>query len=106
MKSILITGSQGFLGKNLVQKLSMQDDIQIIEHEVHNSTDELEKALNKADIVVHLAGVNRPKNTDEYMRGNAEFTQAICKLLREAKRKPKVIMSSSIREESNEDLGI
>ena len=106
LKSILITGSRGFLGKNLVQKLSMRDDMQIIEHELHNSRDELEDALHKADVIVHLAGVNRPKNVDEYVRGNTEFTQDICEALREANMKPKVVMSSSIQEESNEDRGI
>ena len=83
LKSVLITGSQGFLGQNLIQKLSMRDDIRIIEHEVHNSRDELEDALHKADVIVHLAGVNRPKNVDEYVRGNTEFTQDICDMLRE-----------------------
>ncbi len=106
LKNILITGSQGFLGKNLIQKLSTRDDIQVIEHEVHNSRDELEDALNKADVVVHFAGVNRPKNADEYMRGNAEFTQAICDMLREADKKPKVIMSSSIQAELDNPYGI
>jgi UDP-2-acetamido-2,6-beta-L-arabino-hexul-4-ose reductase len=66
LKNILITGSQGFLGQNLVQKLSMLDDIKIIEHEAHNSRDELKDALHKADVIVHLAGVNRPKNVLQF----------------------------------------
>ncbi len=106
MRSILITGSQGFLGKNLVQKLSMRDDIKIIEHEVHHSRDELEDALHKADVIVHLAGVNRPKIVDEFMRGNAEFTQDICDMLREVNGKPRIIMSSSIQAELGNPYGI
>lgn len=106
LKSVLITGSQGFLGQNLIQKLSMRDDIQIIEHEVHNSRDELEDALHKADVIVHLAGVNRPKNVDEYVRGNTEFTQDICDMLREVNRKPRIIMSSTIQAELDNPYGI
>ncbi len=106
LKSILITGSQGFLGKNLIQKLSMRDDIKIIEHEVHNSRDELEDALHKADVIVHLAGVNRPKSVDEFMRGNVEFTQDTCDMLREVNRKPRIIMSSSIQAELDNPYGI
>ena len=106
LRSILITGSQGFLGKNLVQKLSMRDDIKIIEHEVHHSRDELEDALHKADVIVHLAGVNRPKIVDEFMRGNAEFTQDICDMLREVNGKPRIIMSSSIQAELGNPYGI
>jgi UDP-2-acetamido-2,6-beta-L-arabino-hexul-4-ose reductase len=106
LKNILITGSQGFLGQNLVQKLSMLDDIKIIEHEAHNSRDELKDALHKADVIVHLAGVNRPKNVDEFMRGNVEFTQDICDMLREVDRKPRIIMSSSIQAELDNPYGI
>jgi UDP-2-acetamido-2,6-beta-L-arabino-hexul-4-ose reductase len=88
LKTILVTGSGGFLGRNLIQMLSGRDDIRVLEYEVDDSRDELDKALHIADVIVHLAGVNRPKSTDEYMAGNAEFTRSICDTLRTATRAP------------------
>ncbi len=105
LKTILVTGSGGFLGKNLIQALSTRDDIRVIEHEVDDSRDDLDKALRVADVVVHLAGVNRPKSADEYITGNTEFTKAICDMLRAAKKGPKIIMSSSIQTELDNPYG-
>jgi len=104
LKTILVTGSGGFLGKNLIQALSTRDDIRVIEHEVDDSRDDLDKALRVADVVVHLAGVNRPQSTDEYTKGNAEFTKSICDTLRAASKGPKIIMSSSIQAELDTPL--
>ncbi len=106
LKTILVTGSGGFLGKNLIQALSTRDDIRVIEHEVDDSRDDLDKALRVADVVVHLAGVNRPESTDEYMTGNAEFTKSMCDMLRAANRSPKIIMSSSIQAELDNPYGV
>lgn len=106
LKTILITGSGGFLGRNLIQLLSTRDDIHIIEHEVSNTRDDLEKALNVADIVVHLAGVNRPKTSDEYISGNVDFTKQICDTLRIGNKNPKIIMSSSIQAELDNPYGV
>lgn len=106
LKTILVTGSGGFLGKNLIQALSTRDDIRVIEHEVDDSRDDLDKALRVADVVVHLAGVNRPQSTDEYTKGNAEFTKSICDTLRAASKGPKIIMSSSIQAELDNPYGV
>lgn len=106
LKTILVTGSGGFLGRNLIQRLSTRDDIHIIEHEVHNSRDDLDKALHVADVVVHLAGVNRPKTSDEYISGNVDFTKLICDTLRAGNKNPKIIMSSSIQAELDNPYGV
>jgi len=106
LKTILVTGSGGFLGRNLIQMLSGRDDIRVLEYEVDDSRDELDKALHIADVIVHLAGVNRPKSTDEYMAGNAEFTRSICDTLRTANKSPRIIMSSSIQAELDNPYGI
>jgi len=106
LKTILVTGSGGFLGRSLIQMLSGRDDIRVLEYEVDDWRDDLDKALNIADIIVHLAGVNRPKSTDEYMVGNAEFTRSICDTLRIANKSPKIIMSSSIQAELDNPYGI
>lgn len=106
LKTILVTGSGGFLGKNLIQALSTRNDISVIEHEVDDSRDDLDKALRVADVIVHLAGVNRPQNADEYVTGNVDFTRSICDTLRASSRSPKVIMSSSIQAELNNPYGV
>jgi UDP-2-acetamido-2,6-beta-L-arabino-hexul-4-ose reductase len=106
LKTILVTGSGGFLGRNLIQMLSGRDDIRVLEYEVDDPRDELDKALYIADVIVHLAGVNRPKSTDEYMVGNAESTRAICDTLRIANRSPRIIMSSSVQAELDNPYGI
>ncbi len=106
LKTILVTGSGGFLGRNLIQTLSTRDDISVIEHEVDDSRDDLDNALRVADVVVHLAGVNRPQSTDEYLTGNTEFTKSMCDTLRAASKGPKIIMSSSIQAELDNPYGV
>jgi UDP-2-acetamido-2,6-beta-L-arabino-hexul-4-ose reductase len=106
LKTILVTGSGGFLGKNLIQTLSTRDDIRVIEHEVDDSRYDLDRALRVADVVVHLAGVNRPQGPDEYMTGNIEFTKAICDTLCAASKGPKIVMSSSIQAELDNPYGV
>lgn len=106
LKTILVTGSGGFLGKNLIQALSTRGDIRVIEHEVDDSRDDLDNGLRVADVVAHLAGVNRPQSADEYMTGNTEFTKAICDTLRAANKGPKIIMSSSIQAELDNPYGV
>ena len=106
LKTILVTGSGGFLGRDLIQMLSGRDDIRVLEYEVDDPRGDLDNALYIADVIVHLAGVNRPISIDEYMVGNAEFTRSICDTLRVANRSPKLIMSSSIQAELDNPYGI
>ena len=57
---VLITGGRGFLGRNLAAHLARRDDCETLLFDRENSRDELEHWLCAADIVFHLAGVNRP----------------------------------------------
>lgn len=104
--TVLVTGSGGFLGKNLMQVLSSRDDIRPLEYEVYHSRSYLTQALARADVVVHLAGVNRPQRTDAYETGNVGLTTLICDELRRLGRSPKVIMSSTIQAELDNPYGI
>ena len=65
-----MTGSDGFIAKNLIQFLSEQNDINILCFNRHSSEDELKDAVIKADWIIHLAGVNRPLNEQEFIEGN------------------------------------
>jgi len=79
--NVLITGADGFVGKNLRLFLSERKDVQV---DCFTRADEIERLpalLRKADFVFHLAGVNRPQDPQEFASGNAELTQALCQAL-------------------------
>lgn len=97
MRTLLITGANGFLGRNLVAHLLPQADTCLHLVDVDTSADELEAGLAVADVVVHLAGVNRPDDPAEFRRGNADFTAALCARLESHGRRPQLILSSSIQ---------
>ncbi len=94
---ILITGARGFMGRNLTHTLATlrpEDTLDLID--TNSTAEELEQAALRADFVFHLAGVNRPKDTAEFMQGNGDLTQHLMTLLEKGK-KPSVWLSSSIQ---------
>ena len=96
-KKILVTGSNGFIAKNLIFNLKNAGYDEIFCYN-HNSTEaELDEYLSKADFIFHLAGVNRPKENSEFFEGNAGLTQKIVSKLEEAKRQVPILLSSSIQ---------
>ncbi len=97
MKNVLVTGAKGFIGKNLVVALSRLDDLRIFSYARNDDPDKLQDALLKADIVFHLAGVNRPVNDEEFFLGNTCFTQDMVNFLQNHHKTPKIILSSSIQ---------
>ena len=94
---IVITGGRGFLGRNLVARLLEREDCDITIIGRHNSSIELETALLGADVVFHLAGVNRPRSPQEFDLGNAGMTELVCQILSKNGRSPKIIFSSSVQ---------
>ena len=72
---VFVTGSKGFVGKNLCVGLSRRDDVELFGFDMDSPAGDLDKALGEADIIYHLAGVNRPQNLDEFEIGNAGFTR-------------------------------
>ena len=92
--NILVTGANGFMGRNLCETLAQCAEYTLCRIDVQSSQDELQQAIERADFVFHLAGVNRPQSTDEFMRGNGDFTASLLKRLAGAK-KPPVLLSSS-----------
>ena len=101
MPTILITGANGFVGKNLQLHLSERKDIQVRCFTRANTVDELPALLNGADFVFHLAGVNRPQDPAAFVVGNAGLTQALCTALAQVAtttgRKVPVVFASSIQ---------
>lgn len=101
MPTILITGANGFVGKNLQLHLSERKDIQVRCFTRANTVDELPALLDGADFVFHLAGVNRPQDPAAFVVGNAGLTQALCTALAQVAtttgRKVPVAFASSIQ---------
>lgn len=97
MITAVVTGSEGFLGRNLISRLKLVEGVSVIGVDVDMSQPELEKALGRCDVIFHLAGVNRPSDPNEFQKVNRDFTQEICIKLVELKRSPRIVFSSSIQ---------
>ena len=106
--NILVTGANGFVGKNLTARLETLRDgrdrtrpsLQI--GEIYRCTREmspeaLADCCKKADLVVHLAGVNRPKGPGEFAAGNTDFTRTLLETLRKSGNRCPVLLASSIQ---------
>ncbi len=92
---VLITGANGFIGKNLHVVLRNVEGLEVIPFCHDNSEAELATALAEADLVFHLAGVNRPPDVAQFETGNVGLTRQICDILKRVQRSPKIIFSSS-----------
>ena len=74
---ILVTGSNGFIGKNLVERLSRVKDVEVLKYDKNSTEDELESYIKSADFIFHLAGVNRPEDVQEFYDGNSGLTEKL-----------------------------
>lgn len=92
---VLITGANGFLGKNLKLRLSERKDLEIISFTRDNQISDLTKLLKGVNFVFHLAGINRPQNSEEFELGNTDLTRSLCNALVTCKQKISVIYASS-----------
>ena len=106
MTKILITGALGFIGRNLRARLDTRDDVELLLFDIDNTDEQLREWLGAADVVFHLAGINRPQNDEEFTTGNAGFTSVICDELRRTGRRPKLVMTSSIQAERDNPYGV
>lgn len=102
---ILVTGSNGFIAKNLIQFLSEKSDVEVLKFNRNSSSVELQQSVLAADWIVHLAGVNRPLNEQEFIEGNITLTQKIANILKRAEKQTPIILSSSIQAERDNAYG-
>ena len=102
---ILVTGSNGFIAKNFIQFLSEESEIEVLKFNRDSSLEELEQSVLAADWIVHLAGINRPLNEQEFIEGNITLTQKIANILKRAKKQTPIILSSSIQAERDNAYG-
>lgn len=75
---ILITGANGFVGKNLQLHLAERKDVEVVCFTREHRADKLPALLQGVDCVFHLAGINRPQDPAEFAVGNADLTRALC----------------------------
>lgn len=103
---ILVTGARGFVGKNLCAQLKNIRDgkarcygdlsvTEIYEYDIDSTAEELERYCKDCDFVFNLAGVNRPQNTEDFMRGNFGFASTLLDTLKKHGNKCPVMLSSS-----------
>jgi UDP-2-acetamido-2,6-beta-L-arabino-hexul-4-ose reductase len=102
---ILVTGANGFVGKNLVAELRNRgyDELYLFNRE--HSSEDLEKFTKNCDFVFHLAGVNRPLNDSEFMEGNHGLTSQLLQMLMKNENKAPVLITSSIQSEKDTPYG-
>jgi UDP-2-acetamido-2,6-beta-L-arabino-hexul-4-ose reductase len=96
-RSVLITGAEGFIGRNLAARLARRDDFTVHLCGRETTDHDLAKMVAGVDVVFHIAGVNRPDNVEEFEAGNVGFTRTLVDHLRKARRTPVVVFSSSIQ---------
>lgn len=96
---VLITGSNGFVGKNLVVRLSELQGFEVLSFDREDAPESLQNKVNAADAVVHLAGVNRPKDVTEFTSGNAYLTAKLCEAIKATSRHIPLLLASSIQAE-------
>lgn len=75
---VLVTGADGFIGRNLMQHLRERAGLQAVAFTRADDAAALAEKVAAADVVVHLAGVNRPRTMDEFATGNALLTRQLC----------------------------
>jgi UDP-2-acetamido-2,6-beta-L-arabino-hexul-4-ose reductase len=101
---VLVTGSNGFIGKNLIIRLN-ELDIQVLTYTRESSTQNLEELIKDTDFVVHLAGENRPKDEKDFNVVNAGLTMSICDALRSSGENIPIILASSTQAEFDNAYG-
>lgn len=103
--NILVTGANGFIGSHLVDWLSHKDEHTVISVTRADSMAQLIEKLSHAEMVFHLAGVNRPENEEEFITGNINLTEQICATLQETGRSVPMVLSSSTQAEQDNAYG-
>ena len=106
MKTVLITGSNGFIGRNLSEHLSAKEDVKVLSFDRSNSIEELENRVLTSDFIFHIAGVNRPKNESDFQTDNTNLTSQIISILKANDKKTPLLITSSTQAVSDNPYGV
>lgn len=102
---VLVTGADGFVGRNLIVHLAEQSKHEVVKFTRHNNLNELTVLLSGVDFICHTAGINRPQNVEEFAIGNTDLTKALCEAVVAAGRIIPIIYTSSIQAEADNPYG-
>lgn len=102
---VLITGANGFIGKNLISHLQELENIDIIKFDKDNKFNEIEENIDEIDFIFHLAGVNRPIDNKEFYTGNVDLTNKLINLLKSKEKHIPLVITSSIQATKDNDYG-
>jgi UDP-2-acetamido-2,6-beta-L-arabino-hexul-4-ose reductase len=101
---VLVTGAQGFIGRNLVVHLA-ERGVDVLEFGSGDDHAALAAAVARADFVFHLAGVNRPREEADFTTGNVDLTRRLCDLMSATGRRIPLVLSSSTQAERDSPYG-
>jgi UDP-2-acetamido-2,6-beta-L-arabino-hexul-4-ose reductase len=102
---VMVTGSTGFIGKNLVVRLERLAGTEVLHFARGDTLETLSGLVANADAVVHLAGENRPKDIVDYALVNTGLTKVLCDAIRQTGRKIPLIFASSMQAELDNPYG-
>ena len=106
---VLITGANGFVGKNLQLHLAERKDVQVVCFTRDDDVAQLPALLQGVDFVFHLAGINRPQDPQEFLSGNVDLTQtlcnAICAMAEATGKTTPIVYTSSVQAERDNPYG-
>ncbi len=102
---VLVTGPNGFIGKNLLAHLAERQDIEVIRFTREDDIAQLPLVMSEVDFVFHLAGVNRPQDPADFKIGNTDLTQALCDSIKASGKLVPVVYTSSSQAELDNPYG-
>lgn len=103
---VLVTGANGFIAKNLIVRLNELNIFDVVLLYRETSEEHLSELVKGVDAIVHLAGVNRPKEVEEFNTGNAGFTGKLCEHLVNSGQSIPIIFASSTQAAQENDYGL
>lgn len=101
---VLVTGSEGFVGKNLCASLRMQSDVTVYGYDKDSEPDALPKLTADCDFVFHLAGVNRPDDTSQFAQ-NFSITSYLTDCLKQNNNPAPIVFASSVQAQCDNPYG-
>ncbi len=102
---VLVTGANGFIGKNLLQTLAERADVEVVQFTRDDTVVALPAKVADVDFVIHLAGINRSQIQDDFETGNVDLTAALADALRGLRRPVPLIYSSSAQAAADNPYG-
>jgi UDP-2-acetamido-2,6-beta-L-arabino-hexul-4-ose reductase len=105
MQRVLVTGAQGFIGKNFVVRLGERANTEVLSFTRGDSSEMLTALVAQSDAIVHLAGENRPTDIANFARVNTDLTRTLCEAITTTGRLIPLILASSTQADHDNPYG-